>query len=722
MWNGSKPDAYPGRALAPLPGDVPRPAVDAGEYYGRAAFRPAVSRSILQVLAQRKGLLLGTFVLIMGMGMAFVLHQPKQYRATAEVLVAHAGAEGVRTGSTYADTVGALTVMRSVATEMKMLAGRDLLDEAFAALPASQRRAGFRTTADRLGTYPVAVSNAKDTDILTVAVTARDPDAAAAFANGILTTSISRRQATTRAVAEMATDHVRSELERTDTDLRTTLDELARYKQTHNIMDVATQTNADVSGLANLETGAATAEVDMARAQITRETLERQLRDTPEVIQGSKATSDNPLVKTIDEEIERLQQERARKLQEYLPTAPEVQAVDAQIADARTRKSNAIAHHVEMVTTVRNPVVDTLRQEYINALVMEREAQSRLAITRAQATVVKGRIAALPPAEERLALLNSKVAELQSTHAYLSGQQQALSLSMHGGVPNVLPITQARVSRTPVSPNVPMSAGLLFVLALGASIGLVMLREGMDDHVQTPEMAEALAGRRVLTALPQVSGGFQGLVTDAACPAALLESFRILRGYVQYTQLDPMPQVIMVTSAQPGEGKSTTVANLAAAMALGGKRTLVIDADMRHPSLHLRYNLPNTCGLSDVLRDAASLEEAVQEGAVTGLSVLTAGSPATHPPELLASPAMAGLVDMVRQHYDYLIFDSTPLLNLSDGPLIAAHAQGALVVLAAGQTRYPDLYAALRLLEQVGTPVLGLVYNRDNDMPALRWQ
>jgi capsular exopolysaccharide synthesis family protein len=722
MFDRGKPEAYPGRALAPLPGELPRPAVDAGEYYGRAAVRPAVSRSFWQTLWQRRWLALGTFLLILGGGMGLVLRQPRLYRASAEVLVAHAGAEGVRTGSSFAESVGALTTLRSVATEMKMLSSRDLLDEAFGTLTAGQRRAGFNTLTDRLSQYPVAVTNAKDTDILTVAVTARDPDAAAAFADGILTASITRRQATTRAVAEQATAHVRDELARTDAQLRATLDTLAKYKQAHRIVDVQTQTNADVTGLANLETSAAAAEVDRARAQITRETLERQLRATPEVIQGSKATADNPLVKTIDEEIERLQQERARKLQDFLPTAPEVQAVDAQIAEARTRKTAAMARRVETVTTIRNPVVDTLRQEYINALVLEREAQSRLAITRAQATQVKGRIAALPRDEERLALLNSKVAELQSTHAYLAGQQQALNLSLRGGVPNVLPITRARVSRVPVSPNVPMSAGLLFVLALGAAIGLVVLREGMDDRVHTPEMAEALAGRRVLTALPRVNGGFQGLVTDPACPASLLESFRILRGYVQYTQLDPLPQIVMVTSAQPGEGKSTTVANLAATMALGGKRTLVIDADLRHPSLHLRYGLPNTAGLSDVLRDAVSLEEAVQATTVDGLTILTAGTPTSHPPELLASPAMAALIDALRTQYDYLVLDSTPLLNLSDGPLIAVLAQGALVVVAAGRTRYPDLHAALRLLESIGTPVLGLVYNRDNETPALRWE
>jgi capsular exopolysaccharide synthesis family protein len=674
----------------------------------------------LRLLVRQRWAMLITFLLVMGIGMAWTLTRPRLYRATAELLVTPM--ERGASSDSIAQSIGVLTRVRSVATEMKMLRNPDLLHDSFAALPVEQRAAGFLTREASLRRYPVVVSNPKDTDIINVEVTARDPKAAASLANLILATNTKRHQETTRSIAEMATQHVNAELQKCDTELRSVWGELTAYKKAHNIVDLSTQTAAEAQGLANLEAQVTQAQVEAVQAKLTRQTLERELGRTSEIIEASRTAVDSPVIQTIDAEIERLEQQRASLLQEYLPTAPEVRAIDQQIASARQRKTNVIHEKTETVTHSRNPLRDSLRQSYISALVAEQEAHSRVRITQGHAGTVRGRLASLPDSEQRIALLYSRIEELRSTRAYLANEQQSLKLTMHGGLPNVMPITQATPTFTPVSPNVPASIVLLVALASLLALGVAVVRDQLDDHLHSIGEVEQLAGHRVLTALPPVQNGFRGLVSEDECPAALLESFRILRGKILLSMLEPLPRVIMITSPQAGDGKSTTVANLAATIAMSGKSVLVIDGDLRHPSMHFHYGLANAVGLSSILQGDATLHDALQATPVERLSLISSGPTPKYPPETLASPALARLLDDAREAYDCILLDSTPLVNLSDGAVLASLAEGIIMVVSSDRTRQADLQYALQVLETTGKPVLGIVYNRSEEMHALRWR
>lgn len=293
---------------------------------------------------------------------------------------------------------------------------------------------------------------------------------------------------------------------------------------------------------------------------------------------------------------------------------------------------------------------------------------------------------------------------------------------MRGGLPNAMPITTARPNPHPVSPNIPASVMLLIILASLLAVGLAVARDQLDDRVHTPELLETLTGRWILASLPHVKNGFSGLVTNDECPPALLESFRILRGNILLSTFEPLPRTIMVTSQQAGEGKSTTVANLAATFALGGKHVLVIDCDLRHPSLHLIYGVDNSTGLSSVLLGEAELAACIRRAEIEGLEVLTAGPPPARPPELLASAGMRMLLERVRDQYDCVLLDSTPLMHLSDGSILASYAEGVLMVVSSDRSRQSDLQSTLRMLEHVGVPILGLVYNRSKDTQEIEWR
>ncbi len=719
-----KPDQHPQQELVPVSSEYPRPMVPdfvVGEYYyGHQPTKSAMARSYLQLLSRQRWLIILAFVLLMEAGLVWIFSRPLLYRSKAEILVSPTERGGMATGN-LAEDIGYMTRVRSVSTEIKMLHSPDLLDDAFAALPAEMRQKGFQTEKPRLPQYPLSIENPKDTDVIGIEVTARHPDAAAAFANAIIDTHLRRRQETMQGLATMATGHVASQIDDVDNKLQQTLKGMRDFKNRHHVADLTVQTSTEATALANLESQATQAESDLAQAKARRAMLAEKLKTTSPEIITDVTTSENPLVATIDTQIEQLHKERAELLQEYQPNAPEVRDIDVRIAAALKRKETALAKKSQSQRVGRNPLYDDMQQNYINAIVAEQEASKRLALTRAQAAVVRGRLASLPASEQQLALMTSRIQELQSTHAYLTQQKSALSLTMHAGLPSVMPVTRGRSNRIPASPNIPASIALLTVVVGLVSLGLGALRDQLDERIHSGDTLENLAGKRILATLPRVKNGCHGLITGQGCRPALRESFRILRGNILLSMPEPLPKIIMVTSPRPGEGKSTTTANLAASIAMSGKRVLIVDCDMRHPSMHAIYNLPNEIGLSMVLTGETAGETAIQPTGLSGLDMMAAGPVPAYPPELLASPELPMLLAALRVTYDCILLDSTPLVNLSDGALLATHAEGVLVVVSSARTRYPDLQMALRVLEQVGAPILGLVHNRAEDVSAVRW-
>ncbi|HEU4963878.1 MAG TPA: CpsD/CapB family tyrosine-protein kinase [Bacilli bacterium] len=195
------------------------------------------------------------------------------------------------------------------------------------------------------------------------------------------------------------------------------------------------------------------------------------------------------------------------------------------------------------------------------------------------------------------------------------------------------------------------------------------------------------------------------------------EAYRTLRTNLQYTSGKHQDvQVLVVTSADKREGKTTVVSNLAVVMVKAEQKVLLIDADLRKPSLHYVFPVQNEIGLTQVLGGDCPFEEAVQEMIdIPGLHVLTAGEGPTAPAELLGSKAMRRLLNKVRDEYDIVLIDTPPLLPVTDAQVLAPCVDGAVLVVRSGKVARPLVQKVKGMLEHVGIPVLGAVLNQVSD-------
>lgn len=695
------PEGSSSRELARLPAEYPHPALAESSmgdyYYGRAPSNTTIARSYLQLLMRQKWALFITFVLIMGVGLSWILTRPRLYSAVAE-----------------------MTVSRGAATEARLLIDVDLIHEAFSRLPAEARWKGFGTRRSSMQKYPYTVSVPKDTDIISVEVIASDPTVAALFANEIIQTDLEKHALRIGSMANQATQPINVEMAQCAKELQQSMTAVAVYKRSHGIADITSQVASEAQGLSNLQAQIDDAQREAARQQSMQLQYERQMRTISQVI-TTKAPGLNPIVSAIDGEIERLEQQRAGLLQEYMPTAPEIRAVDAQISAARQRREVAVNDKMSNMTTNQNPAYDSLQQARMNAKMAEQDARLRISITRNQLGQMRRQVANLPEVEKRMTELTNHVDELKTKLYDLAGQQRSLRVGAVTELSTLIPTVKARPDFVPVSPKYKASLMLLAVLAITLALAIAVMRDQFDDRLHTTEMLADVSGQRVLASLPQIRNGFRGLVTHTECPPVLLESFRILRANVLLAMRDQLTRIITVTSPQAGEGKSTTVVNLAEMIAIGGKKVLVIDCDLRHPSVHLYYGLENTRGLTSILLGEATVAECTQQMNTPGLAVITAGPIPAHSPELLASQEMVTLLATLSEQYNCILLDSPPILNLSDGVLLASLAQAAVLVVSFDRTRQPQLLEATRILNHVGVPIIGTVNNRSAEKPASNW-
>jgi len=285
-------------------------------------------------------------------------------------------------------------------------------------------------------------------------------------------------------------------------------------------------------------------------------------------------------------------------------------------------------------------------------------------------------------------------------------------LAANGQSVEATTITPAEVPGAPTSPNAKRNLALGGLLGLALGIGLALLRHTLDTKVRTKEDIEALSSRPILGDLPMVKSVKGGLLSLESDPHGRhAEAIRRLRTNILFVDVTTGGHSFVVTSSVPGEGKTTTTINLALAMADAGSKVLLIDGDLRNPSVASTMGLDGSFGLTTLLLGQADPDDVVQRWRETTLHVLPAGAIPPNPSELLGSEPMETLFGKLSHDYDFILVDSPPVVPVIDAVLINKLTHGLIMVVGAERTKKRDLASAVQSLETVDAPVAGFALN-----------
>ena len=367
-----------------------------------------------------------------------------------------------------------------------------------------------------------------------------------------------------------------------------------------------------------------------------------------------------------------------------LSRAPELQASLDSLTDKQAQRRSLLTTYTEDHPSVQTLGTDilNLQQEVIPSQIgsLLRQLESERTSLQQELANREGELRDIPPRiieEERL---RREMQQAEELHSSLLSRLNNAELAASTSMPNLQVVDRAYPPSAPVSNQGPRYFMLASLAGLGLGIGATLLLDQFDDSIREPEDIEGGLGLPVLGIIPRIESGSD----SAAETQGVLESFRSIRA--QLSRLGGGGATsVMITSAEPEDGKTLVAANLAISFANGGRRTVVVDADVRRGDLHRLFDIDGRPGLTDFLAGRAELGEVIQATDIEGLAAIPSGRLHGFNPDHLEGEAFDSLMDRLRSNFDAVVVDSAPLAAGADAPIVAEHCEQTLMVVRAGR-------------------------------------
>jgi capsular exopolysaccharide synthesis family protein len=539
----------------------------------------------------------------------------------------------------------------------------------------------------------VSVEPIKQSRLVDVAFTSTDANFAATAVNTLLDEYTEQNLAIKLESSQNMLDWLSKELDKQLKKVQESEQALATYREKQNAMSLDDKQNIVTQRLTALNDAMIRARTE----KIQKESLYNQVRSMSGTTSADAipAIVSSPQVQSLKTKLSELVREKSRLEERYQSKHPLVQANASAIQDTQRQ--------IDFETT---KAVQSIKNDFETAVLQERTLSANLEAAKADAQDLSRKSVGYN-VMEREAKSNRQVYES------LLQREKELRVSSNSRQNNVRIVDRAEVPKAPLAPagrrTWMVSVMVGFVLALGVAFGL----DYMNDTIKTPEDVNRRLKLPFLGLVPSVRGEKHPLLTSSHVPHDFGESFRALRTSLISKYPESGTKLILVTSAQPLEGKTTTAANIAMALAYGGSRVLLIDADMRRPGLHRPLRLTNDRGLSQVLVGQARVRDVIQRTVDPNLLAITAGKSPPNPSELLASERMRTLLtNLSHGPFDWIIIDTPPVLAVTDAVILAPLVSGVTYVIGAEMTRRRLAERALDTIMSARPRYAAVVLNR----------
>jgi polysaccharide biosynthesis transport protein len=692
-------------------------------------------REYLRVLIKRKWLVISCVAIIFGVVALATMRTTRIYEATGSIAINKTDpailnlkeASGAAAGDYYdpTDLDTEVRILRSdllafqVINALNMdkqpeLGGSGESASNSLALTTDALQPDSEKTTALLGSFKggLRVSLVPNTRIIEIHYRSADKNLAANVVNTLISTYIEQNFKTRFESTTQASEWLSKQLVDLQIKVQTSQEKLVQYQKEHEILGIDEKQNITTSKLDELNKELTSAESDRMEKESVYRLVQSGDPDTAAAAATSAGSSNTNLglMEKMREQQADLKIQVAQLSTQFGTSYPKVVQLNNQLKEVDSQLQ------VEMTK-----VVSRVRSGYLAAL--QHESMLHDAMDKQKQEANKLNESAI-----EYSLLKRDVESYRTLYEGLMEKLKEAGVTAGLRSNNIRSVDKARVPTYPSEPNVPRNLTFALALGLTTGIGLAFLLEGIDNTVRTPEQAQAISGLPSLGMIPLGSkSGIEAaakrltvassreaveLVTQARPQSQMAESYRALRTSLLLTSLGGPPKVILITSALPQEGKTTTSINTAIVLAQKGTRVLLIDADLRRPSIHKALGIGPKTGLSNVLTGNATLQQAVgRSNILPTLFVLTAGTPPPNPAELLASSNMKDILAELREQYDHIVVDTPPTLSVTDAVVMSTRADAVVLVIRSGQTTKQALRRSREILMQVNARVAGVLLN-----------
>lgn len=599
------------------------------------------------------------------------------------------------------------------------------LNEDTLAPPTPDESARLEPYVEVLGRY-LYVEQIPETRALQITYTHTDPSIAAAVANGAAQVLYDRSFEAKTARFNKSAGWLAETTGKLQTQVRESEQALADYSRTHNIFSTEGKESLTTGKLATLHEQALKAETDrMFKQSLYEEVKQGRVARLPDAFSDPKTNA-------LQTRLGDLQVQAAELNVKFGPENPKVAEVNQKIAELE-----------KLLADTKRKLEDKLRADYERAVRDEQGLKTSL--ERAKGEAVQQNQAAI-----QFNILKQRVDTAKALYNdFLSKTKQA-DFQLAEQSPDLRIIEPARIPSGAVGPRRLRSIFIGIFLSLVAGIGLALLLEYLDNTIKNVEDVTAATQLPTLALIPSVGPGalrslrarrkieatglLSAVATDdqdeiaALAPRGMqplggedlvsldglsnvVEAYRMLRTSLLLSSAGNPPKTILITSSQPGEGKTTTAINTAISLANLGVSVLLIDGDLRRPAIHRQFKLTQPRGLATYLSSNVAFDSVVYAAPIPNLTLLPCGPIPPNPAELIASERMRELLRTAAQQYDHILIDSPPLMNVTDPAILATLVDGVILVVQAGRSTRDVVRRAKQDLRSVGAKIFGVVLN-----------
>jgi polysaccharide biosynthesis transport protein len=665
--------------------------------------------SLWRTIVRRRAAVMQIFIGFVALVVIGTLVWPKQYTTTIKLIAGNANGpggassdsgqtelpvlnalileSGVQTAETYAELFIEEPVLAGVIQQLKLnVSPSELLS---------------RTT----------VSPVTNTNILGVSVTWKDAATSAAIANAFGEAIVGRERDLVSSQADSALAELAQELPAERARMNDAQNRLTAFEAAHRIANIDEQTQATITNMAALDAKLQQTQADMQQAQAQLGSDTAQMGSIPATITGNTNISQNPVVSSLQTQLTQVNIQLQQAEQQYTDRHPQVIALKQQQAqlesDIAKQKQNVVAG----TTVVPNPVYEQLAQQASQSRSQVAADDAQIAELRDQLHQTQPQLSQLPGQAAQLADLQRRAKSAEDVYSALEQKYVDARVASETAISDVTITQPALASQASVRPSLVLNTIIALVLGLVLGVTGALVLDYLDNSIRDEREVEEELAIPQLGSVPfvQLRGGTPVLPW---VKALALDAFLQLVTNIRYALGEPL-RSLTVTSPEQGDGKSTVALNIALALNELEGPVLLVDGDLRRPSVHAKLHLPNERGISDVVVGAATINDAVQIHKRTGLAVLTSGTATPNPIKLLESRRFDEVIEELSAQYKVLVFDGAALSTNLDSAVLARRTTGTVLVVSQGSSDLRAASSALKRLTRMGARnILGFVMNR----------
>lgn len=679
-----------------------------------AEAQESLIRQAWRILLRRKWIIAGIVIACLLVGIILALTSQRIFAATVTIEIAREAEQVIDLGEDQRPRLGgdmefyqtqyallkSRALAQAVVRDLRLASNQDFLTGYGKTDPETlpEKRAARENMATNLVLANTHVVPVRMSSVVNVRFESPSPEMAAKVANSLSSNFIEFNLARRYEASSYARNFLQNQLEQVRQRLEDSERQAVAYATRNQLINIAptvTKPGEPQQEQSLVTASLAAANEALGQARTARVTAESRLRARPD--QPAEMLT-NPTINSLREQKATLSAQYQKLLSDFGPEYPPVKATRAQLAELDRQLATES-------TRIRGTVGGDASSQYKAALAAENALAAR--VEQLKSGVLDQRSRAI-----QYNIFQRDVDTNRALYDALLQRYKEVGIAGGIGANNISIVDRALVPTTPVSPSLPFN--ILVSLLLGITLGVVaaLLLEQFDESAIVPADFQNKLGIPLIGTVPAIGADSQplDLLSDPKSPMSEAY-FSVLTG-LQLSTAHGMPKSLLVTSTQPSEGKSTTAYALALSMAKLGKRVLLIDADMRNPSIHKSLGIENRAGLSNLLSGEGTISQNAVSTGRANLTVLTAGPIPPNPAELLAGDNLERVLGEASEKFDHLILDAPPVLGLADAPLLARSVEATVFVLEARRTRTGQARHALHRMLAVRAAIIGAILTK----------